>query len=109
MQLITPELLGPIVEMAHGFGRPVLGQIWHTDAEQAAKIGIDQLDNTSRIFASRDYPKERLLSYRSVPERLALLDRDQPELNLTTQCDLLCLNRTSLYYQPALPSAAQPS
>lgn len=32
------------------------------------------------------------------------MERDQSELSLTTQCDLLSLNRTSLYYQPAPPS-----
>jgi putative transposase len=38
---------------------------------------------------------------------LALLERAQAELSLTTQCDLLSLNRTSLYYQPLPPSSAE--
>ena len=38
---------------------------------------------------------------------MALLEREQPELSLTTQCDLLSLNRTSLYYQPVPPSAKE--
>ena len=33
-------------------------------------------------------------------ERLALVERDGRELPLTTQCELLSLNRSSLYYQP---------
>jgi putative transposase len=33
-------------------------------------------------------------------ERLALVERDSRELPLTTQCELLSLNRSSLYYQP---------
>jgi len=37
-------------------------------------------------------------------ERLALLERAQSELSLKTQCDLLSLNRTSLYYQPVPPT-----
>ncbi len=37
-------------------------------------------------------------------ERLALLERDNPDLPLTTQADLLGLNRTGLYYQPVAPS-----
>jgi putative transposase len=37
-------------------------------------------------------------------ERLALIERDDPQLTLTAQCDLLGLNRTSLYYQPQPPS-----
>jgi putative transposase len=35
------------------------------------------------------------------------LERAQAELSLTTQCDLLSLNRTSLYYQPLPPSPAE--
>ena len=74
-QQITPELMRPIVDVAHEFGRPVVGQIWHTDGREAAELGIDQLDNSSRIFGSREYPKARLLSYRSIAERLGLLAR----------------------------------
>jgi putative transposase len=37
-------------------------------------------------------------------DRLALLERAQPELTLTTQTELLSLNRTSLYYRPVTPS-----
>ena len=74
-QQITPDLMRPIVDVAHEFGRPVVGQIWYTDGREAAEIGIDQLDNSSRIFASREYPKARLLSYRSIAERLGLLAR----------------------------------
>jgi Amidohydrolase family len=74
-QQIPPELMRPIVDVAHEFGRPVVGQIWHTDGREAAELGIDQLDNSSRIFASREYPKARLLSYRSIAERLGLLAR----------------------------------
>jgi len=36
-------------------------------------------------------------------ERLALLERVQSELTLTTQTKLLSLNRTSLYYRPVAP------
>ena len=74
-QQITPDLMRPVVDVAHEFGRPVVGQIWYTDGREAAEIGIDQLDNSSRIFASREYPKSRLLSYRSIAERLGLLAR----------------------------------
>src|SRR5581483_3297502 len=75
VQQITPALLRPILEVAHELGRPVFGQIWHTDAKQAAELGIDQLDNTSRIFASRAYSPERLMGYSTVGERLALFTR----------------------------------
>jgi putative transposase len=37
-------------------------------------------------------------------DRLALLERAQSELTLTTQTELLSLNRTSLYYRPLTPT-----
>jgi putative transposase len=37
-------------------------------------------------------------------ERLALLERQQADLRLTTQTTLLSLNRSSLYYRPVAPS-----
>ena len=40
-------------------------------------------------------------------ERIALLDREQADLTLTAQTDLLSLNRTSLYYRPVAPSAEE--
>ena len=40
-------------------------------------------------------------------ERLALLERDNPELTLATQADLLGISRSSLYYQPVPPSAEE--
>lgn len=39
-------------------------------------------------------------------DRLALLEREG-ELSMTVQADLLALNRTGLYYQPAPPSAEE--
>ncbi|HZA24973.1 MAG TPA: hypothetical protein VFA32_20655 [Dehalococcoidia bacterium] len=33
--------------------------------------------------------------------RLAMIDRDYPELSLPRQCVLLGISRSSLYYQPA--------
>jgi imidazolonepropionase-like amidohydrolase len=74
-QQITPDILRPVVEIAHEYDRPVVGQIWFTDGREAARLGIDQLDNYSRIFASREYPPERLLAYRSIGERLSLTAR----------------------------------
>ncbi len=40
-------------------------------------------------------------------ERLALVERDEHELSLSVQADLLSLSRTSLYYQPVAPSAEE--
>jgi Amidohydrolase family len=73
VQQVTPADVRAIVDVAHRRNRPVVGQIWHTDAGEAAALGIDQLDNTSRIAASREYSGDRLLRYRSVSERLTIL------------------------------------
>jgi hypothetical protein len=73
VQQIRPPDLRAIVDAAHERDRPVAGQIWWTDAAEAAAIGIDQLDNTSRIVASTEYRGDRLFSYRSVSERMTLL------------------------------------
>lgn len=40
-------------------------------------------------------------------ERLALVERSDSELPLTTQADLLSLSRSSLYYQPVAPSSEE--
>jgi putative transposase len=45
-------------------------------------------------------------SYRR-DERLALVDRQDAQLSVRTQSSLLGLNRSSLYYHPAAPSAAE--
>lgn len=40
-------------------------------------------------------------------ERQALVDRENPELSLTTQAELLSLSRSSFYYRPVPPSARE--
>lgn len=40
-------------------------------------------------------------------ERRALVDREQPDLSLKRQAELLSVSRASLYYQPVLPSAEE--
>ncbi len=71
VQQITAGLLLPIVEVAHEHGLPVAGQLWMTDAGQAARLGVDQLDNNSQIFVSREWPADRLGTFRSQAERLS--------------------------------------
>src|SRR5579859_2153318 len=39
--------------------------------------------------------------------RIALVERENTEVPLTRQADLLSLSRSTLYYQPAAPSAAE--
>ena len=41
----------------------------------------------------------------SVPERKALIETDSAELPVSTQAELLGLNRSGLYYKPVAPSA----
>jgi imidazolonepropionase-like amidohydrolase len=74
-QRITRRVLAAILEVAHAHAIPVTGQIWALDGEEAATLGIDQLDNPSRVFASAAYPRERLLAYDSIAQRLALSGR----------------------------------
>jgi len=45
-------------------------------------------------------PTEKKVGALSRAERLALVDRADPDMSLTVQAELLSLNRTSLYYQP---------
>jgi hypothetical protein len=75
VQGVTTETLRPIVDVAHDHNRPVVGQSWQADGLECAELGVDQLDNTSRIVASRAIPTEELLRPGPVPHRLALLAR----------------------------------
>lgn len=72
---ITRPILASIVETAHEEGVPVTGQIWSSDARDAAAVGMDGLDNTSRIPESAKHPKDTLFAHRSVSQRIALLAR----------------------------------
>lgn len=69
---VRPAVLAAICETAHELGVPVTGQLWETDAREAAGAGIDGLENTSRIPESSGSGK-RLFAHRSVSERIALL------------------------------------
>jgi hypothetical protein len=64
-----------VIEVAHAHGRAVVGQTWAVDGKEAADLGIDELHNSSRVFISRAYPKDRLLAYKSISDRLALSGR----------------------------------
>ena len=72
---VTTDILRPIVDAAHERGRPVVGQLWYPDGRECAELGVDQLDNTSRIVASTALPSETLIRPGAVPDRLALLAR----------------------------------
>jgi hypothetical protein len=75
VQGVTADILRPILDVAHQHNRPVVGQFWQADGLECAELGVDQLDNTSRIVASRTVPAAELVRPGSVPRRLALLAR----------------------------------
>lgn len=72
---VTRATLAAIVETAHDLGVPVSGQIWASDARDAAALGMDGLENTSRIPESDEFPLARIMSYHSVSSRIAILNR----------------------------------
>ena len=74
-QRMTAPVMKAVIDAAHAHRRPVVGQIWAVDGEEAAELGIDELHTSSRVYRSRDYPTERLVNYASIPERLALTSR----------------------------------
>ena len=65
--------LAAIVEAAHEHGVPVTGQIWHASARDAARVGMDGLENTSRIPEHPAFDDARLFGRMSVSGRIATL------------------------------------
>ncbi|MGD9536337.1 MAG: amidohydrolase family protein [Alphaproteobacteria bacterium] len=74
-QRVTTPVMRAVVEAAHAHGRTVVTQSWALDGAEAAELGVDEVHNSSRVFVSREYPKERLLRYSSIADRLALSGR----------------------------------
>jgi hypothetical protein len=74
-QRVTKPIMKAVIDAAHNRDRPVVGQIWAVDGEEAAELGIDELHTSSRVYRNREYPAERLINYASIPERLALTSR----------------------------------
>ena len=70
---VTPATLAAVVETAHEHGTPVTGQIWHASARDAAAVGMDGLENTSRIPEHPDFEGERLFGRMSVSGRIGTL------------------------------------
>ena len=75
VQGVTADMLRPIVEVAHAHDRPVVGQFWQVGAIECAELGVDQMDNTSRVVASRTVPDAELVRPAPVPDRLSRLAR----------------------------------
>ena len=74
-QRVTAPLMRAVCAVAHAHDCRVLAQTWELDGAEAAQLGIDELHNSSRVFHSCEYPKERLLAYKSIADRLALSGR----------------------------------
>jgi imidazolonepropionase-like amidohydrolase len=74
-QRVTAPVMQAVIAVAHAHGRPVVGQTWAVDGWEAAILGIDELHTSSRVYASAAYPRERLLRYASIADRLALASR----------------------------------
>jgi hypothetical protein len=64
-----------MLDVAHSHGKPVTGQVYSLSARQAAEVGIDGLENTSRIPESLTFDDATLHGYRSVSHRLGMLGR----------------------------------
>jgi imidazolonepropionase-like amidohydrolase len=60
-----------IVEVGQAAEVPVFGQTWRIRGDEAAAIGFDQLDNTSRVLVSTLLTDAELLDVRSNAERIA--------------------------------------
>jgi hypothetical protein len=72
---INADCLRAMLDVAHSYGKPVTGQVYELSARQAAQIGIDGLENTSRIPESPVFDDATLHGYRSVSHRLGMLGR----------------------------------
>jgi imidazolonepropionase-like amidohydrolase len=72
---IDADLLRALLETAHAHGKPVTGQVYALSGRQAAELGIDGLENTSRIPESPVFDDAALHGYRSVSHRLGMLGR----------------------------------
>ena len=78
-------------------------------AEKAAqeKQVAELYDQIGRLTTQLAWIKKNLAATLSRSERLAFIEREAEEAPLSAQADLLSVSRASLYYQPALPPAAE--
>jgi hypothetical protein len=102
----SSEVVRAVVEVASGSGKPVVGQLWLQDAEEAAELGVSQLDNTSRILVSREIGTEQLTRRRPLPERLAIFARAWASVDEVRSERLMdAMVRRSVAYCPTFVSA----
>jgi hypothetical protein len=75
-QKVAVEVARAAVDEAHRLGLGVTGQTWSLTAREAIALGYDGLENTSRLpEAPGVLPEARILGYRTIPERSAMLAR----------------------------------
>jgi putative transposase len=68
--------------------------------ETDRQVEIDELHRQlGQVIAERDWLKKKIAEF-PLSQRKALLDRSGRDLSLRTQCDLLGVNRSGLYYEP---------
>ena len=102
----SSDVVRAAVEVASDVGKPVVGQLWLQDAEEAAELGVRQLDNTSRIFASRGIGSDELARRRPLPERLAMFARAWTSVDQARTERLMdAMVRRSVAYCPTFVSA----
>lgn len=105
-QRIGPERLSAIVELAHKHGIHVSGQTWRISGQQAAELGIDGLENTSRLPETILTDDPALTQFDDVPGigerigRLARLWSSADEQKLDALIDLMV--RHHVYWIPTL-------
>ncbi len=63
------------IRAGDSYGKPVTGQVFELSGRQAAEIGIDGLDNTSRIPESLVLDHQTQHGYRSASHRSAMMGR----------------------------------
>lgn len=73
-QKLAVEVARAAVDEAHRQGLGVTGQTWSLTAREAVALGYDGLENTSRFPETPGLlPETRILGYRTIPERSAML------------------------------------
>jgi transposase-like protein len=77
------------VAAAHGLHPNLLGQ-W---CDQA-------LTGMASVFSPVELAEKKLASSLSRAERLALVEREDEAMSIMTQCELLSLHRSGVYYTP---------
>ena len=81
-------------------------------ADETARLKAEAEDKEAKLYqeigqltTQLAWLKKNLKESLSRNERVALIQRQDPQVPIATQADLLSLNRTSLYYKPREVSA----